>query len=121
MYDQPAGPKYDAVRTYTRHIPECHESNITECSICYVKYEQDDTILVLTNCRHLYHKACFEESLRYSQRCASCRIEPVRAISENTYTEIANISTANKERIVEIFNTIPTLPQAINCVMGKYD
>ena len=45
-----------------------------DCSICLEKMSSDDTLILVENCCHIYHKSCQEETMKNTGLiCALCR------------------------------------------------
>ena len=58
------------------------------CSICLLKYEDEDDIIVL-KCTHIFHKECVNEWLKNnSNKCPVCR----EVVSEGTPDYLQNIN-----------------------------
>ena len=59
-----------------RNITAAAISNIgTECSICFVEFEEGDLITFSHNslCTHFFHKECIVSWLARDDRCPTCR------------------------------------------------
>lgn len=54
----------------------CSDNNIvkaTECTVCLETFKDDDTVII-TKCKHLYHKDCINKWLiDYSVKCPICK------------------------------------------------
>jgi hypothetical protein len=58
------------------HENEDQEYHPTECTICLEKYSEDDVILQLPRCIHIYHNNCIRPwLLENSIKCPVCRTE----------------------------------------------
>lgn len=45
----------------------------TSCSICQENYKDDDEMLLITTCKHVYHAACINEWFKQRLQCPTCR------------------------------------------------
>lgn len=57
-----------------------------------------DDIIVATECKHFYHKACFEEWLNHSCSCPVCRTDIPGSLLD-TNTQDSDIVAAEEGRI----------------------
>lgn len=46
-----------------------------ECSICLNQYSDDDLVVRLLNCPHLFHSTCIREWYTYKNSCPICRTD----------------------------------------------
>lgn len=50
------------------------EAPEAECCICMEEFEPDD-VIVMTDCKHIFHKSCCKEWLQQSTTCPVCRTD----------------------------------------------
>ena len=62
-----------------------------ECSICYCNIEEGDTIYILNNCLHIFHKDCIIEWFSREIRCPLCNNMNFRIQPENV--EVDNVQS----------------------------
>ena len=48
-------------------------THITECSICLDKFDDNDTVSILNDCKHIFHTDCIIEAGKYKPECPLCR------------------------------------------------
>jgi len=52
------------------------DSNIMEshsCSICLVNFDEGENIIMLPECKHVYHDTCLDQWLKINSACPYCR------------------------------------------------
>jgi hypothetical protein len=71
----------------------------TVCPICQENYKEDDEMVLITTCKHVYHAACINEWFKQRLQCPTCR-GPVLTdtIKQKIYT------TCIYNRILRWFN-----------------
>ncbi|KAJ0084869.1 hypothetical protein Patl1_30923 [Pistacia atlantica] len=47
--------------------------NWSECVICLEEFEEGDDCSVLSECKHIYHKACIDKWVIQERHCPVCR------------------------------------------------
>lgn len=45
----------------------------TSCLICQENYKDDDELIFITTCKHVYHAACINEWFKQRLQCPTCR------------------------------------------------
>ncbi|KAJ8765696.1 hypothetical protein K2173_014818 [Erythroxylum novogranatense] len=45
----------------------------TECSVCLNEFEEDESLRLLSNCKHAFHLPCIDTWLRTHKNCPLCR------------------------------------------------
>ena len=74
-----------------------------ECSICYCNIEEGDTIFILNNCLHLFHKDCIVQWFTREIRCPLCNNMNFRIQNEDMEVENGdNVNTDNNDNNVQI-------------------
>merc|ERR1712066_52009 len=63
-----------------------------ECSICMGDIESDERTLIVKECKHFYHHACFMKWCEYHSTCPTCRdiLEP-EVVAYELPVDIANM------------------------------
>ena len=52
------------------------------CSICLVNFEDSHTLVMLPECKHVYHEACLDQWLRINSVCPYCRFNVKEMIKQ---------------------------------------
>lgn len=52
----------------------CTFKHNVDCPICAELYKDYDQITVLVRCKHMFHKACIDEWLKYKRECPTCKM-----------------------------------------------
>ena len=45
------------------------------CVICVKNYQKSEKIYKLPNCKHIFHKECFDPWIKFHKTCPMCRID----------------------------------------------
>ncbi|XP_015869650.3 RING-H2 finger protein ATL39 [Ziziphus jujuba] len=64
------------------HKDKGHE--VVECSVCLTNINDETTVRLLPNCKHMFHLECIDMWLGSNSTCPICRavVEPIRAQEE---------------------------------------
>ena len=49
------------------------EKRNQQCSICLDKFSCNEIVYFLGKCKHIYHKKCLDEWVKYKPECPACR------------------------------------------------
>ena len=49
------------------------EKRKQQCSICLDKFSCNEIVYFLGKCKHIYHKKCLDEWVKYKPECPACR------------------------------------------------
>lgn len=82
------------------------------CSICQDNLSEN---VVRLKCRHMFHKECILEALRFDHRCPLCRViisAPETRLINETYTDLYNPSYVRFARI-RAHNAINSIRESI--------
>lgn len=73
-----------------------------ECTICLNKFENNQKVVVLGNCKHIFHQRCCDEWLDYKFRCPNCNLEilpPNQQRYEPEEADAHNLSVHSEESL----------------------
>jgi len=56
-------------------VTEYNESETLSCVICYEDFAEQELVVKLPFCNHIYHKTCISRWLRIRRQCPVCRSE----------------------------------------------
>jgi hypothetical protein len=64
----------EIVVVHFKNIKDLNKHNKdSSCSICYADYGEKDTVIVLANCSHYFHKDCINSWIAKKNQCPVCR------------------------------------------------
>lgn len=69
----------------------CLITNLTKCFICLEEFNEEDQILLLRPCGHVFHLLCIQEAVQYQTKCPLCR----KDIKTKTQTSADVLSFVN--------------------------
>ncbi len=92
----------------------CTFKHNVDCPICTELYKDYDQITVLVRCKHMFHKACIDEWLKYKRECPTCKMPLLdNAIIQKIVTMCTLNYFCNCLNSQQFNQASPTLKEAI--------